>query len=125
MAFDVNAFRDAHEPWSFTIGRRTFVGRHVSARTVQKFEQKMAAVKNNTAAATHWRWLLRHAFPWRFSYLLYGDPVAIIMALEPGAQLEALKDFFACLQGRTTSGTLKRPKILGMRSPAPTPTRSA
>jgi hypothetical protein len=125
MAFDINAFREAHTPWSFTIGGRRFDARHVSAPTVQSFQRKLTAAGldgRNVFAA--YRWLLRHAFPWRFSYLLRGDPVKIVLALEPQARDAALSDFFECLLGTTRAG-LQKPKTSGTRSPAPTRTRSA
>jgi hypothetical protein len=119
MAFDVDAFRAAHRPWSFTVGGRTFLARHVSAPQCQRFERERAAAgadqrKHRTA---FWR-ILRAAFPWRPSYLTRGDPVRIILdELEPPARAETLTDFFECLRGESAIGPQT---ILGTRSPAPT-----
>lgn len=109
MAFDVDAFREAHRPWAFTYRGRAFPARHVSALLVLEYEDRVrraAAVGKTNAgrgarlhlAALHI--LLRHAYPWRPTYLIRGDPVKIILGLEPAARAEALKDFFACLQGK-------------------------
>lgn len=123
MAYDVDAFRAAHRPWSFTVGGRTYQARHVSAPQVFRYQDLIAAAgedrRRHDAAL---RWLLRRAFPWRFSYLLYGDPVRIISALETAARQEALSDFFVALRGgpipnqngRATRGTI---------SPTPISTR--
>lgn len=104
MAFNADDFLAAHRPWSFTIGGRTFGARHVSAPSVQRFEQLRAAAKDNVRRQQFalW-WLLRRAFPWRLSYLIRGDPVKIMLRLPPAAQAEALRDFFACLRGETTA----------------------
>ena len=123
MAFNVDAFRESHRPWSFTVGAVTFLGRHVSAMTVMRYEDMLKAARHPRQMTNAVRWLLRHAFPWRPSYLLRGDPVSILMGLEPQARREALDDFFGYLRGpRTADPSRKTP---GTRSPAPTQTQSA
>ena len=126
MAFDLRAFREAHRPWAFTTADgRTFEALHVSAPVVQRYEDRVSAAKGDQRqmlAAI--RWLLRHAFPWRFSYLLRGDPVKLVLALEPAARNEALADFFACLRGKLPN-LPQRQKTNGTRSSAPIPIRSA
>lgn len=100
MAWDLNTWREAHRPWRFTAGGVTWTARHVSAPQCRAYEERLADAKGNhrhTLAAI--RWMLRRAFPWRFSYLIRGDPVRVIMGLEPPAQNAALSDFFACLRG--------------------------
>lgn len=101
MAFDHKAFREAHRPWSFTTADgRTFQARHVSAPQYERFDDRFnhgTAQERRMAVA----WILRIAFPWRLSYLLRGDPVKILLAMEPAARKEALMDFFACLRGES------------------------
>ena len=135
MAFDVDVFREAHRPWSFSIGGRAFSARHVSALQVLRYEEQTRDAIQTMAkdaprgARLHVmavRHLLRLAFPWRPSYLVRGDPVKIIIALEPAARSEALKDFFACLQGTTATPLKKgKPPIPGTssrgRTPLPSP----
>ena len=137
MAFDVDAFRAAHRPWSFTVGRRTFGATHVSAIKVAEYERRAADAsalyktnprRGSRALLRALRWLLRYAFPWRVDYLIRGNPVTILLSLEPAARAEALRDFFACLQGKpreTPTSTLPTtPTTSGRRSSAPTPPRS-
>jgi len=126
--FDVDAFRAAHQPWSFTVGGRTFGARHVSAVAVQRYEQmRVVAGKDAKRQQRALRWLLRRAFPWRLSYRLRGDPVTLILGLEPAAQRAALIDFFACLSGRTappltmTKATPTNPRTSGIGSLGSTP----
>lgn len=135
--FDVDAFQAAHLPWSFTLGGRTFGAKHVSAPRVAKYERKLndaaalfakSPLRANLARYTALRWLLRCAFPWRIDYLWRGDPVRLLIHLPPAARTEALKDFFACLQGisNVTPVTLPppNPPIPGTSLPVPTPPRS-
>lgn len=123
MAFDVNTFREAHRPWSFTVGRRTYTARHVSAPDSQRFDQQFAAARTDTDRIRALRWILRRAFPWRFSYQLRGDPVRIILdELEPAARQEALRDFFACRAGGAKQNP--DPVTNGTLSPTPTPPRT-
>jgi hypothetical protein len=120
MPFDVNAFRDAHRPWSFTVGARTFGARHVSAQAAQSFDRRIAGAKTTKDRERAIWWILRRAFPWRLSYALRGDPVTIILReLEAPARAEALKDFFACLRGENSEHPSKT--IRGMRSHERTP----
>lgn len=159
MAFDLNAFRDAHRPWVFTVGTRAFSARHVSAIACQAYERKLAdaaldptiskrladqiAAAKTTRERTRLRrklyllqrrsesrrrralwWMLRLAFPWRFSYTLRGDPVKIILdQLEPPARQEALRDFFVCLRGEKSEHPSQT--IRGTRSSTPTLRREA
>jgi hypothetical protein len=123
VAFDVDAFREAHRPWSFTVGARTFTGRHVSAPAVQRYERLRMSAKNESQLNRALWSVLRRAFPWRVSYLVRGDPVQVIMReLERPARDEALKDFFVCLRG----GKSENPsQMSGTHSPRPTPHRVA
>lgn len=124
MAFNVDAFREAHRPWSFTIGGKTFGARHVSAVHCQQFDRLRRDAGGD--AKKHLRaiwWILRRAFPWRFSYMLRGDPVKIILALEPAARGEAMADFFVSLQGLSPATPQKTPN--GTRSFARTPLRTS
>jgi hypothetical protein len=124
MAFNLDAFREAHRPWSLTVGARTWTARHVSAREVQAYEHKLAAATDQESkAVAAVRWILRRAFPWRFSYLFRGDPVRICLALEPAARREALTDFFACLLGRNPQPMI--PTMNGRKSSASTRRQSA
>lgn len=124
MGFNVDAFREAHRPWSFTVGGKTFGARHVSAPDCQRFDRMRVAA--GIDAKKHMRaiwWILRRAFPWRPSYMLRGDPVKIILALEPAARGEAMADFFGSLQG--LSPTTLQKTANGTRSSARTPLRTA
>lgn len=122
MAFDVTQYRAAHRPFALTVGegrsRRIFTARHVSAPQVFRFQEMHAAAVaagNRRRQEAAIRWVLRVAFPWRFSYLYRGDPVRLLLAFEPGARREALADFFGVLRGpeaataqsngRATNGT--------------------
>jgi hypothetical protein len=124
MAFDLDAFRAAHEPWTFMARGRTYVARHVSAPQVMRYEQAIRRADSERARyAALWR-LLRYAFPWRLSYLVYGDPVRVVMSLEPRARIAALTDFFACLRGPSPTTPTPPAQTNGTGSPEPTPTRS-
>ncbi len=119
MAFDVDAFRAAHRPWSLTIQGRTFGARHVSAMQVQEYERRFSTAATESARLTAVTWLLRRAFPWRVSYLVRGDPVTLVLGLEPAARAEALMDFFACLRTGTSPRNPQRPTS-GTSSPTRT-----
>lgn len=147
MPFDLNAFREAHRPWSFTDGGRTFTARHVSANDCLTFDAmrseavallrqallnpKLSELQKQRIVARHhrtdvrqWRWLLRRAFPWRADYWLRGDPVSIILALDAAARGEVLADFFGCLRtGATPPQTTKT--LPGKPSSTPTRQRMA
>lgn len=118
MAFNADAFREAHRPWAFTLQGRTYSARHVSAPQVQAYERRAAAAKTEAQHRRALRILLRRAFPWRVSYLLRGDPVDLVIRLEPAARREALTDFFACLAGKSPD---PRQKTDGTNSPDSTP----
>jgi len=113
MTFSVDAFRAAHRPWSFAAGGVTWTARHVSTPQILAFNREYEAATTEVARAKSVARLLRIAFPWRLSYLRRGDPVKVLVALEPAARIEALNDFFECLAGKTpppqehlTTGTL-------------------
>lgn len=143
MPFDLKAFREAHRPWSFTDGRRTFTARHVSANdcltfdamrgeavavlrqtlldaSIPELRKQRIIARHHRTEVRHWRWLLRRAFPWRADYWLRGDPVTIILALDAASRGEVLVDFFGCLRKTTLPQTTK---TLPSR-PFSTPTRS-
>lgn len=112
MAFDSTQWTEAHQPWTVTVGGRTFTARHVSAPQAMAYQRRLAdaqalpkspdesdaqhAMRITKACLIAQHWILRVAFPWRISYLR-GDPVALILKLPPGAKHEALADFFVCL----------------------------
>lgn len=120
MAFSADLFRAAHRPWQLTTGGRTFVARHVSAPAVVAFHTRFAEARSETGRMRALRRLLRLAFPWRFSYLVRGDPVRILARMEPAAQRAALADFFVALEGKSPSSTL--PTIPGKPSSTRSPT---
>lgn len=120
MAFNVDAFREAHRPWAFAAGARTYEARHVSAPAVVDFHARFHAATTERERVRAIQQLLRLAFPRRLSYRWRGDPVRMILALEPAAQREALTDFFACLEGRSPSSPL--PTTPGKPSSTPSPT---
>jgi len=131
MAFDVETFRAAHRPWLFQVGRHAFEARHVSAPQVFRYQDMIhEAGSDRRKLDRALRWLLRHAFPWRFSYLLRGDPVEILLLLEPAARHAALADFFASLHGGpqtipTPSQSRTKNGTSGTRSLTPTLTPRA
>lgn len=100
MTFDVDKYRAAHPPWSFTIGGKTFDAQYVSAVDCTRFERKLAAGQGDSPRQLRacW-WILRRAFPWRVDYWVRGDPVRIIFALRPKGRAEALVNFYACAYG--------------------------
>jgi hypothetical protein len=117
-SFNLDAFRAAHRPWSFQVGGFTFEARHVSARQVLRYEDRVrAAGKDERKLLSAVTWLLRRAFPFRPSYFWRGDPVGAILRLEPAARRAALADFFSRLRGETretprqeTDGTPSSPR---------------
>ncbi len=126
MAYNADQFREANRPWEFHFRGRTFLARHVSTPQCQRYDELIASAGPDVRAQVRAiRWVLRIAFPWRFSYLLRGDPVHLILHdLEPANRAQALKDFFACLRG--TNPTLPQSlKTNGTLSLAPTRRRRA
>lgn len=116
MVFNVDAFRDAHRPWSFTAGGRTHEARPISAPAVIAFHTAFNAASDEAGRLRALRKLLRLAFPWRLSFRWRGDPVDEVLNLEPAARRAALNDFFASLEGR--SGPSAPPTTLGTPSSA-------
>lgn len=122
--FNADAYRAALAPWEFRHNGRVFVARHVSAPQVQQYEAVIHAGADERRGRRALHVLLRHAFPWRPSYLKHGDPVRVILSqLDPATQREALVDFFACLQG--ASRLLPRPTTRGPGSSNRIPLRSS
>lgn len=128
MAFNVDEFRAANRPWAFVFGSRTFTAKHVSAPQVLRYQDmlKAAGADHRKIERALW-WILRIAFPWRPSYWLRGDPVTIIIGLDPAARVSVLNDFFWVLSGAKTVPTpIQRSKngTHGTTSSTPTLTRS-
>ncbi len=96
-SINLDALREAHRPWSFTTGRRTYVARPVSVEQVIAYEGECigASVAVRMRAL---RRLLRQAFPWRPSFLWRGDPVAIVMGASPPVHHQLVRDFFGSLR---------------------------
>lgn len=123
MTFDVEAFRAAHRPWTLRVGARAYVAQHVSALQVFRYQELAAAAgADRREQERALRWILRKAFPWRFSYLRFGDPVRIILGLEPAARSEALQDFFEALRGGPTNQSQNSRAMNGTLSLTPTST---
>lgn len=119
-SFDLDAFREAHRPWSFRAGGFTHVARILSAAHILAFNVAVSdadeAVREGALAQ-----LLRHAFPWRFSYRWRGDPVHRILSLEPAARLELLKSFFGWVRQTQGIALPDAPRTSGTPSSVPTP----
>lgn len=98
MSFNVDTWRAAHPPWSFTVEGRTFVARPVSAIAVADLVDGIDGVPAREQAR-RLRKLFRLAFPWRATYLAARrlDPVRQLFALEPGVYQGTLADFFVHL----------------------------
>jgi hypothetical protein len=127
MGFNADAFLAAREPWTLTIGGRTYAARPVSVAQVLQFQKDVDGAGGDparvTAAMTA---LLRAMFPPRWAYVVGRDPVRAILALDTGAQSEVLRDFFEYL-ARTmnrTTGTTKIPPSPPSSVPTPTPAPS-
>ncbi|MEA3245259.1 MAG: hypothetical protein U9Q74_03785 [Gemmatimonadota bacterium] len=120
MAFDLDAFRDAHRPWRYTAGGRTHIARPVSTPAVLAFHAEFNAAADEAGRLRALRRVLRLAFPRRISYRWRGDPVAHILGLEPAARKAAITDFFASLEGK--SGPSAPPTTPGTPSSAPSRT---
>lgn len=101
MGFDQDAWEAEHRRWTYTTRGRTYVARDVSVPAVQRC---FAAIARGEAADVEreLRRLLRLAFPWRPSFWWRGDPVALLMGLNPATRQAALADFFASLRGAAT-----------------------
>lgn len=127
MGFNADAFLAAREPWTLTIGGRTYAARPVSIGQVLDFQKMATAAAADPAAqqAAITR-LLRLMFPAHWSYLLPGrDPVQRITALDPQAQSEVLRDFFEYLARtlhRTAGTTRTTPPSPPSSAPTPPPT---
>ncbi len=145
MSFNVDAFREAHRPWTFTVGGHSWVARPVSAPAVAAFHAAFRAVQDDeetarAKAAGPAEWirvfthaerrrtaiitrLLRLAFPWRLSYRWRPshDPVATLLSLEPKARNAAFASFFTCLEGSANPTPL--PMTPGTPLSAPSGTR--
>lgn len=99
MAFDLDAYRAAHELWTFTANRRAYVSRPVSAEHMLTYQRKIAGATPERQLLAL-RWLFRQAFPWRPSFMWRGDPVQILMrGTRPGERDQILADFFVSLAG--------------------------
>lgn len=94
---DLHALREAHRPWEFTAGRRTYVARPVSIEQVIAYEEECIGA-SPAALMRARRKLLRVAFPWRPSFVWRGDPVALIMGAAPREHHALVTDFFASLR---------------------------
>lgn len=94
--FSADAFVEALEPWSFSVGGRRYVAHPVSAPSVARFLAACATGQPNEALVGL-RALLREAFPKRLSFLWRGDPVLEILAMAPRARDATLQDFFGSL----------------------------
>jgi len=101
--FDLDACLAAHPPWVFAFGGRAWRAERVSAREVERFlERRRQAGADQAKQRRALWWLLRRAFPWRFSFRRYGDPVTIILGLEPITQTITLIDCLRALGGEST-----------------------
>jgi hypothetical protein len=120
VAFDVDKFRESHRPWEFHIGAQTFTARHVSTPAVLAFHADFNGAGNERDRLRALRRLLRQAFPWRPSYLGRGDPVRMLLYLEPAARSEALDSFFESLKARPSTAPQKT--MSGARSSTLNPT---
>lgn len=98
MGFDADAWRAEHEPWTFTTRGRTYVASPVSVPVLQRFFTMTQGADFATQEREIER-VLRVAFPWRPSFQWRGDPVKLILAMEPAARRSALADFFGRIQG--------------------------
>lgn len=94
-AFDADAYRQAREPFELTLGGRTYRARPVSAELVVRLNGELAADERRARKAIER--LLRAAFPWRASYLWFGDPVRQFLALDVATRNAGLRDFFRFL----------------------------
>ena len=117
MDFDLAAWHEAHRPWRFfRQDGRAWEARHVSARQVAAYERQRAIATTDGEHLRALRWILRRAFPWRFSYLLRGDPVRELLALPVDARREALEGFFAFLWGAAPRSSQMSPRMNGTPS---------
>lgn len=67
--------------WLFALDHRSYNARHLRRWHVDAYERRIAHAGTDEKMRTRASWfLLRAAFPWRFSYLLRGDPVRIVLA---------------------------------------------
>lgn len=111
MAFDLDAYRAAHDPWSFTAHGRTFVAQPVSAHAYRHACERLEAkrIDENGFALE----LLRIAFPWRVHYYWRKDldPVEVVQRLTLDEYHAVVLDFLAFL-GVPMTG---RPVTLGTR----------
>lgn len=96
-SLDLQALREAHQPWSFAAGGRSYVARPVSIEQVIAYEGECVGASPTALLAAR-RKLLRIAFPWRPSFLWRGDPVALIMGATPRVHQALISDFFVSLR---------------------------
>ena len=101
MGFDADAWRAEHVPWTFTTRGRTYESAPVSVAALQRFFTNTQGADFATQER-ELRTVLRVAFPWRPSFQWRGDPVRLLMALEPAARRSALADFFGRMQDSPT-----------------------
>lgn len=121
--FDLDAYREAHRPWTFRAGGFAFEARILSAEHVRRFNAELAGADAAGQRAALAR-LLRAAFPWRFSYRWRGDPVTRILALEPAALDATLSSFFEWVR-QTHGARVTSPATDGTPSRAPILERTA
>lgn len=117
MAFDVDRYRAANQPWSVRLHGRTYTARWISGdeivryavlwspepsrdtdEPIETFARRRAEYSSVvTAAALR---LMRDLFPWRPSMWLFGDPVAVFRQADEVERLQWLRDFFASRAAR-------------------------
>jgi hypothetical protein len=95
--FDLDAYREAHQPFSFAAGGRRYYARHVSAGQMSAYF-RAAETGDIAVIEKALRALLRTAFPWRPSFIWRGDPVDLILRrLPPDERRAVMTDFFGFL----------------------------
>lgn len=112
MAFDVDRYRAANQPWSVRMHGRTYTARWISGDEILRYAVlwspdpargadepaevfvRRRAVHSAAVTRTASR-LMRDLFPWRPSMLLFGDPVALFRRADEVERLHWLRDFFA------------------------------
>ena len=128
MGFNADAFLAARERWTLTIKGRTYEAQPVSVQQVLQFQQAIEAAGDTpTAVSAAMTGLLRAMFPARWAYVVQPDPVQLVLRLDPQAQMEVLRDFFAFL-ARTLSlspATTATPPSTPSSAPTPTPSPAA
>lgn len=139
MAYDASSYAAAIEPWRINLRGTWFPARLWSAEQARKLADGWTQLTTEEERRELWRGVLDRLFPFRVSYLWYGDPRKMFWDLPVTQQNAAIRDFFEYLARqyalstartggtRTSSQRLATSEVIDVAHlfPSPAPARTA